>query len=75
MTAVCIVYDAAPSAIIFLKSSNIKSVKDLEGKKLAVTESDAAWPLFRVLCQINNVDMSKVEVLNVSPQLRDAMVI
>jgi NitT/TauT family transport system substrate-binding protein len=75
MTATCVVYDAAPSAIIFLRSSGIKTVKDLEGKKLAVTESDASWPLFRVLCRVNNVDLSKIEVVNVSPQLRDSMVI
>lgn len=75
MHAVCVMYDAAPSAITFLKSSGIKTVKDLEGKKLAVTETDASWPLFRVLCQVNNVDLSKIEVINVSPQLRDSMVI
>jgi NitT/TauT family transport system substrate-binding protein len=75
MTAVCVVYDAAPSAIIFLRSSGIKTVKDLEGKKLAVTETDATWPLFRVLCKINDVDLAKIDVVNVSPQLRDTMVI
>ena len=64
-----------PARIIFLKSSGIKTVKDLEGKKLAVTETDATWPLFRVLCKINGVDLAKIEVVNVSPQLRDTMVI
>jgi NitT/TauT family transport system substrate-binding protein len=75
MTAVFIVYDAAPSSIVFLKSSGIKTVKDLEGKKLAISEGDATWPLFQVLCKINNVDLKKIEILNVAPQLRDSMVI
>ena len=75
MTAVFIVYDAAPSSIVFLKSSGIKTVKDLEGKKLAISEGDATWPLFQVLCKINNVDLKKIETVNVSPQLRDSMVI
>jgi len=75
MTAVFIVYDAAPSSIIFLKSSGIKTVKDLEGRKLAISEGDATWPLFQVLCKINNVDLKKIETVNVSPQLRDSMVI
>ncbi|GIK80302.1 MAG: ABC transporter substrate-binding protein [Pseudorhodoplanes sp.] len=75
MNAVCVMYDAAPSAVTFLKSSGIKTVKDLEGKKLAVTETDASWPLFRVVCEVNKIDLGKIEVVNVSPQLRDSMII
>lgn len=75
MTAVFVVYDAAPSSVIFLKSSGIKTLKDLEGKRLAISEGDATWPLFNVLCKINNVDVKKIEILNVAPQLRDTMVI
>jgi NitT/TauT family transport system substrate-binding protein len=75
MTAVCVVYDAAPSALIFLNSSGIRTLKDLEGKRLAITEADATWTLFQVLCRINGVDLSKIEVINVTPQLRDTLVI
>jgi NitT/TauT family transport system substrate-binding protein len=71
----CVVYDAAPSSVIFLRSSGIKTLKDLEGRRLAISEGDATWPLFQVLCKINNVDISKIETLNVSGQLRDSMVI
>jgi NitT/TauT family transport system substrate-binding protein len=72
---VCIVYDAAPSSVIFLKSSGIKTLKDLEGRSLAISEGDATWPLFQVLCKINNVDIGKIKTQNVSGQLRDTMVI
>jgi NitT/TauT family transport system substrate-binding protein len=75
MVSPCIVYDAAPGAITFLRSSGIKTAKDLEGKKLAITEADASWPLFRALCQINDIDLAKIEIMNISPQLRDTMVI
>lgn len=75
MQAVCVMYDAAPSAITFLKASGIKTVKDLEGKRLAVTETDASWPLFRVVCQLNGINLDKIKVVNVSPQLRDSLVI
>ena len=75
MTAVFIVYDAAPSAVIYLKSSGIKTLKDLERRKLAITEGDASWPLFKVLCKINNVDLDKIEIVSVSAQLRDSMVV
>jgi NitT/TauT family transport system substrate-binding protein len=71
----CIVYDAAPSSVIFLKSSGIKTLKDLEGRSLAISEGDATWPLFQVLCKINNVDVSKIKTQNMSGQMRDSMVI
>src|SRR5437764_627420 len=34
MTAVFVVYDAAPSAAVYLRSSGIKTMKDLEGRKV-----------------------------------------
>jgi NitT/TauT family transport system substrate-binding protein len=75
MTSVFIVYDAAPSAAVFLRSSGIKTMKDMEGRKVAVTDGSANVPLFKVLCQINGVDPNKIEFVSVSPQLRDTMVI
>jgi NitT/TauT family transport system substrate-binding protein len=71
----CVVYDTAPSSVVFLKSSGIKTLKDLEGRSLAITESDATWPLFQVLCKVNNVDLGKIKTQNVNGQLRDTMVI
>jgi NitT/TauT family transport system substrate-binding protein len=71
----CIVYDAAPSSVIFLKSSGIKTLKDLENRTLAISEGDATWPLFQVLCKINDVDIAKIKTQNISGQLRDSMVI
>lgn len=70
-----IIYDAAPSAIIFLKSSGIKAPKDLEGRKLAITEGTTPAVLFPVFAKANGVDASKVEILAVNAQLRDTMVI
>jgi NitT/TauT family transport system substrate-binding protein len=75
MMSVCIVYDAAPSAAVFLRSSGIKTMKDIEGRKVAVTEGSANVPLFKALCRLNGVDVNKVEFISVSPQLRDTMVI
>ena len=71
----CIIYDAAPSSVVFLKSSGIKTLKDLEGRSLAISEGDATWPLFQLLCKINNVDLAKINIQNMSGQLRDSMVI
>jgi NitT/TauT family transport system substrate-binding protein len=70
-----IIYDAAPSAIIFLKSSGIKKPTDLEGRKLALTEGTTPAVLFPVFAKANAIDASKVELIAVNGQLRDTMII
>lgn len=75
MTSVCVFYDNAPSAAIFLKSSGIETLKDIEGRKVAISDGDASVPLFKALCTLNGVDLDKIEFLSVQPALRDTMVI
>lgn len=70
-----IIYDAAPSAVIFLKSSGIQKPKDLEGKRIAVTEGTTPAILFPIFAKVNGVDPAKVTILAVNAQLRDTMVI
>lgn len=70
-----IVYDASPSAIIFLKASGIKVPKDLERRKLAITDGTTPAILFPVFAKANDIDVKKVEILSVNAQLRDTMVI
>jgi NitT/TauT family transport system substrate-binding protein len=75
MIAFFIIYDAAPSAVIYLKSSGIQRPKDLETKRVAVTEGTTPAILFPIFAQINGIDPAKVTILAVNPQLRDSMVI
>jgi len=75
LTSFFIVYDASPSAVIYLKSSGIQSPKDLEGKRIAVTEGTTPAILFPVFAKVNGLDSSKVTILPVNAQLRDSMVI
>jgi NitT/TauT family transport system substrate-binding protein len=70
-----IVYDASPSAVIYLKSSGIQSPRDLEGKRIAVTEGTTPAILFPVFAKVNGIDSGKVTILAVNAQLRDSMVI
>jgi len=70
-----IVYDASPSAVIYLTSSGIQTPKDLEGKRIAVTEGTTPAILFPVFAKINGIDSAKVTILAVNAQLRDSMVI
>jgi NitT/TauT family transport system substrate-binding protein len=61
--------------VIYLKSSGIQKPKDLEGKRVAVTEGTTPAILFPIFAKINGVDPTKVTILGVNAQLRDSMVI
>jgi NitT/TauT family transport system substrate-binding protein len=54
-------------AVVSLASTGIKTPKDLEGKKLAVSPGDPLGQLFRALAASNNLDMSKISFVQVDP--------
>lgn len=65
--AVMSLYSAQPDALFTKASSNIKSLKDMEGKTVGMptfSSSNALWP---VMLQRNNVDASKIKVIKTDP--------
>src|SRR6516225_11830538 len=61
------VYANSPQGFYWLKSSGIKSVKDLAGKKIGNPPADAARALWPALAKANGVDPSSVTWVNVGP--------
>jgi NitT/TauT family transport system substrate-binding protein len=71
---VAVVYDKAGNNAFFKKSANIRSPKDLVGKKVAVPPADShrvLWPAFAAL---NKVDPNTVTLVNVKPEGKQAIV-
>lgn len=54
-------------SVVSLASENIKTPKDLEGKKFAVTAGDPLGQLFRAMAAYNKLDMSKISFVQVDP--------
>jgi len=52
---------------VSLASTGIKTPKDLEGKRLAVTPGDPLGQLFLALAAHNKLDMSKITLIQVDP--------
>ncbi len=75
LVSVFVLYDASPNAAIFLTSSGITRPKDLEGRKVSVTDGEGTRLLFPIFARANQLDVSKIEFLSVNAQLRDAMVV
>jgi NitT/TauT family transport system substrate-binding protein len=54
-------------SVVSLASAGIKTPKDLEGKKLAVSPGDPLGQLFRALAAHNKLDMGKITFVQVDP--------
>jgi NitT/TauT family transport system substrate-binding protein len=71
---VAVVFDKAGNNGFFKKSANIRSPKDLVGKKIAVPPADShrvLWPAFAAL---NKIDPAAVTLVNVKPEGKQAIV-
>lgn len=72
---VYMIYNKPPFALIVKNSSPIKSLKDVIGKKLGTPAGGASGQLFPALAQANGIDASKVEVINMAPNLQEQMLL
>jgi NitT/TauT family transport system substrate-binding protein len=66
-TAVMNVYANYPGGFYWLKSSGIKSVQDLAGKKIGNPPGDAARALWPALAKANGIDAASVTWVNLAP--------
>jgi len=70
---VMMAYEQNPSGLFFLKSSGIKTIKDLEGKTLGPVANDSTFKLLPVFAKLNDLDLTKVKVEYIDPALREAL--
>ena len=71
--AVYVVFNQPPFTIAVKANSPIKTPKDLEGKTLGASASDAALKLFPAFCRVTKIDCTKVNITNMQPNLREQM--
>jgi NitT/TauT family transport system substrate-binding protein len=73
VTAVMMVYDKPPFAIVGRKSLGVSAPKDLEGKVLGAPPPDGAWAQFPVFAAETGIDTSAVTVEPVGFPTREPM--
>mgnify|MGYP003638074226 CR=1 FL=1 len=66
-------YNKPPFTVAVLSSSDIKTAKDLEGRKLGGAASDGALKLFPAFTSVAGIDPSGIEILNFKGNLREQM--
>ena len=72
---VYMIYNKAPFAVIHKASAPIKTLKDLEGKKLTSPAGSATHRLFPLFAKLNGIDASKVEIVNIAPSVQEMMMV
>ncbi len=73
VTAVMMVYDKPPFAVVGRKSQGVSEPKDLEGKVLGAPPPDGAWAQFPVFAKETGLDPSAVTVEPVGFPTREPM--
>ncbi len=75
LIAVFMVNDKSALAVETMAKSNIVKPQDLNGRSIAAPAGDASRQLFPLFATVNGIDQSSIKWLNVSPELREPMLI
>ena len=73
VTAVMMVYDKPPFAVVGRKSLGVETPKDLEGKVLGAPPPDGAWAQFPAFASANDLDVDAITVEPVGFPTREPM--
>ena len=73
VTAIMMIYDKPPFAVIGRKSLGINSPADLPGSVLGAPPPDGAWAQFPSFAKANGLDMNKIKVEPVGFPTREPM--
>ncbi|SDZ19108.1 NitT/TauT family transport system substrate-binding protein [Jannaschia faecimaris] len=73
VTAVMMIYDKPPFAIVGRKSQGVSEPKDLENHVLGAPPPDGAWAQFPIFAETAGIDVSKVTVEPVGFPTREPM--
>ncbi|MGH8700833.1 MAG: ABC transporter substrate-binding protein [Burkholderiales bacterium] len=73
MQAVYLLYESNPSAVFFWKKLNIKTPKDLEGKRFATSVFDAVYRAFPLVLSANGMQDGSVRWLVGDPQIKETL--
>jgi NitT/TauT family transport system substrate-binding protein len=69
------IYNRPPFVLVTKTKGPIKTIKDIEGKKLGGPAGSATLRLFPNFAKANGLDVSKVSIMNMAPNLQEQMLV
>jgi len=73
--AVAILHDRSPLCVITRADGPVRTPRDLEGRRLAAPDNDAARQLFPAFAHATGIDAGRFAFASVSPALREPMLV
>jgi NitT/TauT family transport system substrate-binding protein len=64
-----------PTTILWREDTEIKTLKDLEGKSWAISPAQAQWYLMPAFCRINNIDFKAIKIQETASPLQPAALV
>ncbi len=64
-----------PTTIVWREDTNIKTLKDLEGKSWAISPGQAQWFLMPAYCRINNIDFKSIKIQETAAPIQPAALV
>ena len=64
-----------PTTILWRDDTDIKTLKDLEGKSWAISPGQAQWYLMPAFCRINNIDFKAIKIQETAAPLQPAALV
>jgi NitT/TauT family transport system substrate-binding protein len=68
-----VIQQGSQLTVITLRRSNIRTPKDLEGRRIVAPETDAGRQLFPAFARATGIDARRITWVTVTPQLRETM--
>jgi NitT/TauT family transport system substrate-binding protein len=68
-------YNKPAYAIVARRSLGVTTPKDLEGRKLGAPAADSAFAQWPIFAHANNIDQSKVTIMNIGFPVREPMLV
>ncbi|MCX7373014.1 MAG: ABC transporter substrate-binding protein [Alphaproteobacteria bacterium] len=75
LRVVGVIFDGSPLVLTVDANGPIRSARDVEGRRIAAPEADAGRQMFPAFARAAGADLSRVEWVNVTGQLREAMLV
>jgi len=72
---VYMMYSRAPFALLTKATSSIKTIKDLEGKKIGAPAAGATVKMLPLMAKKNGIDYAKISLLSVAPNLQEQLLL
>ncbi len=69
------IYNQPPFAVLTRNDGPVETLKSLEGLKVGAPAGSASTKLFPALADAAGIDSSKVEIINVAPNLQEQMLV